>query len=171
MLSLRLFRQTKCSMFATQRPISFNALSKCVNRFNVTSRLDNKTLTKPLLTAPMIARFTGSAAAVKTGKNYGSFWRTERIVSIALMGLFPASVLYSSQIVDTLLAATISLHVYWGLEALVVDYLRVPVVGQLANKAGHAAIALLAIVTLAGFLQVIFNGDGLGNAIVQLWKL
>jgi len=61
----------------------------------------------------MIARFTGSAAAVKTGNNYGSFWRTERIVSIALMGLFPASVLYSSQIVDTLLAVTISLHVYW----------------------------------------------------------
>jgi len=54
---------------------------------------------------------------------------------------------------------------------LVVDYLRVPVVGQLANKAGHAAIALLAVVTLAGFLQVIFVGDGLGNAIVQLWKL
>lgn len=61
----------------------------------------------------MIARFTGSAAAVKTGKNYASHWRAERIISIALMGLFPASVLYSSQIVDTLLAASISLHVYW----------------------------------------------------------
>jgi succinate dehydrogenase (ubiquinone) membrane anchor subunit len=58
-----------------------------------------------------------------------------------------------------------------GLEALVVDYLREPVVGKLANKAGHATITLLAIVTLAGFLQVIFVGDGLGNAIVQLWKL
>jgi len=54
---------------------------------------------------------------------------------------------------------------------LVVDYLRIPVVGQLANKAGHASIILLSVVTLAGFLQVIFVGDGLGNAIVTLWKL
>lgn len=54
---------------------------------------------------------------------------------------------------------------------MVVDYLRVPVVGQLANKAGHAAITLLAIVTLAGFMKVIFVGDGLGNAIATLWKL
>lgn len=57
------------------------------------------------------------------------------------------------------------------MEALVVDYLRVPVVGQLANKAGHVAVSLLAVVTLAGFLQVIFMGDGLGNAIIKLWKL
>lgn len=57
------------------------------------------------------------------------------------------------------------------MEALVVDYLRVPVVGQLANKAGQVAVTLLAVVTLAGFLQVIFVGDGLGNAIIQLWKL
>lgn len=58
-----------------------------------------------------------------------------------------------------------------GLEALVVDYLRVSVVGQLANKAGHAAVTLLTIFTLAGFFQVIFMGDGLGNAITTLWKL
>lgn len=57
------------------------------------------------------------------------------------------------------------------MEALVVDYLRVPVVGQLANKAGHVAVALITLLTLAGFLQVTFMGDGLGNAIIQLWKL
>lgn len=60
---------------------------------------------------------------------------------------------------------------YRGLEALVVDYLRVPVVGQLAHKAGQIGVTLLAVVTLAGFLQVIFMGDGLGNAIVTLWNL
>lgn len=57
------------------------------------------------------------------------------------------------------------------MEALVVDYLRVPVVGQIANKAGHVAVSLLAVVTLAGCLQVIYMGDGLANAIIQLWKL
>lgn len=58
-----------------------------------------------------------------------------------------------------------------GMEALVVDYMRVPVVGQLANKAGHVAVALLAVITLAGLLQVTFMGDGLGDAIIKLWKL
>lgn len=57
------------------------------------------------------------------------------------------------------------------MEALVVDYLRVPVVGQIANKAGHAAIAMLTVITLAGFFQVIFVGDGLANALIQLWNL
>lgn len=63
------------------------------------------------------------------------------------------------------------IKIFRGMEALVVDYLRVPVVGQLANKAGHVAITLIALLTLAGFLQVSFMGDGLGNAIIQLWKL
>jgi succinate dehydrogenase (ubiquinone) membrane anchor subunit len=57
------------------------------------------------------------------------------------------------------------------MEALVVDYLRVPVVGNLANKAGHVAVALLALITLAGFLQVTYLGNGLGNALISLWKL
>lgn len=68
---------------------------------------------KPLVSGPMIARFAGSAAAVKSEKNYASLWRTERVVSIALMGLFPAALLYSSPVLDTLLALSTSIHVYW----------------------------------------------------------
>lgn len=63
--------------------------------------------------ASMMARFASSATAVKSDKNYASLWKAERIVSIALLGLFPASIMYSSPIVDTLLAASISLHIYW----------------------------------------------------------
>lgn len=68
----------------------------------------------------------------------------------------------------------ISLFIYFffrGMEALVVDYLPISKVGLLANKAGHVAVTLLAVITLAGFFQVTFLGDGLGNALVQLWKL
>lgn len=62
----------------------------------------------------MLTRFAGSAAEVKTdNKNYASVWKTERIISIALMGLFPGALLYSSPILDTLLAVGTSLHVYW----------------------------------------------------------
>lgn len=57
------------------------------------------------------------------------------------------------------------------MEALVVDYLRVSVVGNLAKKAGHVAVVLLALATLAGFLQVTYLGNGLGNALISLWKL
>ncbi|VVC28977.1 Hypothetical protein CINCED_3A008086 [Cinara cedri] len=171
MLSLKLFRQTNCAVSVAQRQMSFRTLPKCLNQFNTVTQLGKKSLIKPLVSAPIVARFAGSTVAVKSDKNHASLWRSERIVSIALLGLFPAAILYSSPIVDTLLAISTSIHIYWGMEALVVDYLRVPVVGQLANKAGHVAITLLAIVTLAGFLQVTFMGDGLGNALVQLWKL
>lgn len=61
----------------------------------------------------MMVRFTASTATIKSEKNYASLWRTERIVSIGLMGLFPAAVLYPSLIGDTLLAITTSLHIYW----------------------------------------------------------
>lgn len=66
-----------------------------------------------MVSAPIIARFTGSAAVAKSETNYASTWRTERIVSIALMGLFPAAVIYPSPYVDTLLAISTAVHVYW----------------------------------------------------------
>ncbi|XP_050520287.1 succinate dehydrogenase [ubiquinone] cytochrome b small subunit, mitochondrial isoform X2 [Daktulosphaira vitifoliae] len=135
------------------------------------NQISQKSLIKPLVCSPILTRFTSTATPTKSEKNYASLWKGERIVSIALLPLFPAAIIYSSPIIDTLLATSLSLHVYWGLEALVIDYLRVPVVGQLANKVGHVAVTLAAILTLAGFLKLIFNGDGLGNSIVQLWKL
>jgi len=65
------------------------------------------------VSAPIIARFTASTAAVKNENNYASVWKFERIISIGLMGLFPAAVLYPSPILDTLLAISTSIHVYW----------------------------------------------------------
>lgn len=61
----------------------------------------------------MITRFSGSAAAVKDNKNYATVWSAERVISISLMGLFPAAILYPSTVLDTLLAVTTSFHIYW----------------------------------------------------------
>lgn len=66
-----------------------------------------------MVSAPIIARFTGSAAVAKNESNYATTWKTERIVSIALMGLFPAAIIFPSPYVDTLLAISTTLHVYW----------------------------------------------------------
>lgn len=61
----------------------------------------------------MMTRFTGSAAAAKNDKNYASVWSAERVISISLMGLYPAAILYPSTALDTLLAVTTSFHIYW----------------------------------------------------------
>jgi len=65
------------------------------------------------VSAPIIARFTANTSTVKEEKNYAIIWKTERIISIGLMGLFPAAILYPSPTLDTLLAISTSLHVYW----------------------------------------------------------
>ncbi|XP_050424135.1 succinate dehydrogenase [ubiquinone] cytochrome b small subunit, mitochondrial [Adelges cooleyi] len=173
MLGLKLLRQTNkiCVGLAAQKQISFCIMPSCVKNFTAISQSSNKTVTNSLAIAPMFSRCAGTAVAAKSEKNYANMWKAERIVSIALLPLFPAAIMYSSPVIDTLLALSITFHSYWGLEALVVDYLRVPVVGQVANKAGKLTVTFLSIIMLAGFLQLIFNGDGLGNAIVQLWKV
>lgn len=68
---------------------------------------------KPLVSFPVLARFTASTAIVNKENNYASVWKIERIISIGLMGLFPAALFYPSPILDTLLAISTSLHVYW----------------------------------------------------------
>lgn len=61
----------------------------------------------------MITRFSGSSATTKNDKNYASLWTAERVISISLLGLFPAAVIYPSTILDTLLAVSTSFHIYW----------------------------------------------------------
>lgn len=58
-----------------------------------------------------------------------------------------------------------------GLEAIVVDYIRPILFGELAPKIGLGLLYLFSIVTLAGLMNLIYNDSGLANAFLQLWKL
>uniref|UniRef100_A0ABK0LJP1 Succinate dehydrogenase [ubiquinone] cytochrome b small subunit n=1 Tax=Rattus norvegicus TaxID=10116 RepID=A0ABK0LJP1_RAT len=51
-------------------------------------------------------------------------WTSERVVSVLLLGLIPAGYLNPCSVVDYSLAATLTLHSYWGLGQVVSAYVH-----------------------------------------------
>ena len=52
-----------------------------------------------------------STAVAQTG--YGKHWKYEKLVTVSLLGLIPAGLLYPNAVVDYGLALTIPLHGHW----------------------------------------------------------
>jgi|GEM_PF-5443548 len=58
-----------------------------------------------------------------------------------------------------------------GLEALVVDYVRPILFGEIGPKIGMGLLYVFSAVTFAGLLNLIFNDVGLANTVIAFWKL
>lgn len=58
-----------------------------------------------------------------------------------------------------------------GLEAIVVDYIRPILFGEIGPKIGMGLLYLFSAITLAGILNITFNDVGLANAFLAIWKL
>jgi len=96
-------------------------------------------------------------------------WVVERIISISLLGIVPYAFLLPSEIADSLLAIVSVLHAHWGLESVIVDYLRPAVVGNITAKLGILLTYTVSALLLVGLGELIYNGPGLVSTIVRLW--
>ncbi|EFN84479.1 Putative succinate dehydrogenase [ubiquinone] cytochrome b small subunit, mitochondrial [Harpegnathos saltator] len=63
------------------------------------------------------------------------------------------------------------MHSHWGLEAIIVDYVRPIVFGTIMPKVATLMLNLLSIATLTGLLLLIYNGPGLTKVIKQMWAV
>ncbi|XP_046593270.1 succinate dehydrogenase [ubiquinone] cytochrome b small subunit, mitochondrial isoform X1 [Neodiprion lecontei] len=98
-------------------------------------------------------------------------WQAERVTSAILIGLLPACILLENPFVDVTLSVFMVMHSHWGLEAIVIDYARPIVVGNIVPKIAHFALNLFSAATLAGLLLLIYNGPGLGKTVKNLWTV
>lgn len=119
-----------------------------------------------------VKQFSLSAKQMASqGHDHTKLWAAEKVLSVSLLGIVPLAFLIPSQFMDYLLAVTVVMHNHWGIEAIVVDYVRPVIFGNVIPKIALGAVYLLSIVTLAGLLFFITNDVGIVLAIKQFWKL
>ena len=121
---------------------------------------ESKSLLKCLSTSPAVA-----AAAVSHA--HSKHWNMERILSAALLGVIPVSLLLENQITDHILAVSLILHSYWGLKVIATDYIHGPTMPKLAV----GLIASVSLLALVGLCYFNYTDIGLSKAIKKIWKL
>uniref|UniRef100_A0A1B0C7W9 Succinate dehydrogenase [ubiquinone] cytochrome b small subunit n=1 Tax=Glossina palpalis gambiensis TaxID=67801 RepID=A0A1B0C7W9_9MUSC len=105
------------------------------------------------------------------GGNHTTLWTLERVVSLALLGVIPAAFLVPSQTLDALMAVSLVLHSHWGIEAMITDYVRPAIVGNVLPKVSHASLLLLSMATLGGLFYLIYNDIGIAKSVKKLWAV
>lgn len=111
------------------------------------------------------------ASAEHSEHSHSGLWTAERFLSASLLGLLPVSLAFPNPALDYALALALTAHVHWGVEAIVVDYLRPTVVGVTIARIGVASIYALSVLTLGGLFYFNYTDVGLSQAIRMLWKL
>ena len=71
---------------------------------------------------------------------------------------------------DYLIAAAVIVHVHWGLEAIVVDYIRPSIFGQVIPKASLLLLYVLSALSLGGLFYFNYTDVGLVQALKMAWK-
>lgn len=107
--------------------------------------------------------------AAATG-NHVTLWNAERALSVALIGILPVGLMFPSQAGDALMAISIVMHQYWGLEAIVTDYVRPIMFGAAVPKIAHGLLLVVSAATLGGLFYFIHNDIGIANTIRKIWS-
>ncbi|XP_034487054.1 succinate dehydrogenase [ubiquinone] cytochrome b small subunit, mitochondrial isoform X2 [Drosophila innubila] len=143
----------------------------------VVANAQRQALAKPLAltqkVTPVAMRGISVSAPkmASAGTNHTSLWTIERVVSAGLLAVIPAAFLAPSQVLDALLAVSVVIHTHWGVEAMVVDYMRPAVVGNILPKVAHIALIIISVATLGGLFYYIKNDVGLANGIKRFWAI
>ncbi|KXJ71783.1 succinate dehydrogenase [ubiquinone] cytochrome b small subunit, mitochondrial [Aedes albopictus] len=125
----------------------------------------------PSLALASLRQFTASPVrrAAATG-NHVTLWNAERALSVALLGILPVGLMFPSQAGDALMAVSIVMHQYWGLEAIVTDYVRPILFGAAVPKICHGLLLVISAATLGGLFYFIHNDIGIANTIRKIWS-
>jgi len=105
------------------------------------------------------------------GGSHAALWTIERGVSLGLLAVIPGAFLFPCQALDALMAVSVVMHQHWGLEAMVTDYVRPVIFGNVVPKAAHAALFLFSVATLGGLFYLIYNDIGIAKSVKKIWAI
>ncbi|XP_076332932.1 succinate dehydrogenase, subunit D [Tachypleus tridentatus] len=103
--------------------------------------------------------------------NHTKIWAGERVLATSLFGIVPASFMFPSPVMDYALAFALTTHVHWGMESIVVDYIRPSLFGSTIPKIAVAGVYGMTMLTLGGLFYFNYSDVGLVQAIKMFWKL
>lgn len=96
-------------------------------------------------------------------------WTAERLLSAALIPT-PLAFVVPIPAMDYVIAAALVIHVHWGLEAIVVDYIRPSIFGPVAPKVALMALYFLSALSLGGLFYFNYSDVGLVHAMKMAWS-
>jgi len=155
-------------------------LSSTLARHNFRLALANRAAVKSQLLAAAPAVNSSqrktelSTTAVRaSGGDHVKLWTAERAVSALIIPGFIGPFLYTTPATDALLCTLSVLHSHWGVEAIVVDYIRPSLFGgsNVIPNLAQALVWALSAFTLGALYYFNYTDIGVVNAIKMLWKL
>jgi len=160
-------------------------LSSTLARHNVRLALANRAAVKSQLQTATAAGATAathnnhlhktqlSTTAVRSSGDHVKLWTAERAVSAIIIPGFIGPFLYTTPLTDAILCTLSVLHSHWGVEAIVVDYIRPSLFGgsTVIPNLAQALVWALSAFTLGALYYFNYTDIGLVNAIKMLWKL
>lgn len=102
--------------------------------------------------------------------DHSKIWLLEKAVSVGLLAVIPLALAYPNPVLDYVLALSFIVHIHWGFEALVVDYIRPSLFGPVIPKVALATLYLVSIMALAGLFYLNYSDVGLSTAIKMFMK-
>lgn len=105
------------------------------------------------------------------GSNHAGLWTLERAISVAILGILPAALAFPSKTLDTLLAVSLVMHAHWGLEAIVIDYVRPVLFGSFIPKVAPLLVVAYSAALLGGLLYFIYTDIGIAQTVRKFWAI
>uniref|UniRef100_A0A6G1SHB1 Succinate dehydrogenase [ubiquinone] cytochrome b small subunit n=1 Tax=Aceria tosichella TaxID=561515 RepID=A0A6G1SHB1_9ACAR len=99
--------------------------------------------------------------------SHDKLWKAERYLSWALLGVLPAAWVIPHPLMDYAVATSLVVHVHWGVEAIVTDYIRPAIFGPFIPKVSIALVYVLSVLAASGLF--IFNWTDVG--LTQAFKM
>ncbi|KAL4713052.1 hypothetical protein ACJJTC_001106 [Scirpophaga incertulas] len=152
-------------------------LQPALTQRSITSALSTRTLvldktkTSPILNSYRAFRATCVRMSAEKPHDHSKLWVIEKATSALLVPLIPLGLLIPNKLFDSVLAILITAHSFWGLEAIVVDYVRAAIFGPVIPKIAIGLVYLLSVATLGGLFYLISHDVGLCNSVKQLWAV
>jgi len=150
MMCSRLVRGSSCLLRATSRPSS---------------------IISPTLQLP-VTSFSTTMAKRSSG-DHVKMWTAERLVSLAQIPICFVPFVMTNPFTDAVFCTLAMLHSHWGIEAIVVDYIR-PSLFNGSTVIPNIAVAMvwaLSAFTLGALYYFNYTDVGIINAIKMLWRL
>lgn len=102
---------------------------------------------------------------------HDKLWKAERYLSLGLLGVLPAAAVIPHPIMDYAVALSLVVHIHWGIEAIVVDYIRPSIFGPVIPKISVALVYILSSLALGGIFLFNYTDVGITQAARMIAKI
>jgi len=137
------------------------------------ARTTPSSLAKTRLSRQLPQLSFATSSAVQSSGDHVRMWTAEKVVSLAQVPAIIIPFLHTTPATDALFCTLAVLHSHWGIEAIVVDYIR-PSLFNGSTVIPNICVALvwaLSAFTLGALYYFAYTDVGIVNAIKMLWKL